>query len=278
MKKILFLMLLLGTLLFCGCAVTTDMEYGIDNDNNAYTRLCIDVNAGDLLPGAKNRVKSALRKIERHYCNSLNFECEADYFSKDEDNAHLILTKRLPADSLEGAFENLRNMLCDDSLTVFSRVSCELSDTDREYAYRIDGNAELNKTLENTYACGILQADANYIKEELEKCSFSVTFSLPDNTRMYRLSTTEPTVISHEGRISATQELPYITELWKRAPEKVLFALSGASLVSLAGIVMGAVLLRSSRKKEQPEPEGAENQTLQNGEDPYVEKEDQNVL
>lgn len=251
MKKIIFLLIILGCLLFCGCAATADMEYGIDSDNTAYTRLRVDVNAGDLSYSDKERVKSAMQQVARYYRDSLGFDCEFDYFVQNDSKAYITLTKSVRSESFEDAFENLKGMLCDDSLSAFSEVTCELSDTEGEYAYRINGRVDLHRVVENTYNSGIAKAVADYTAQQLENCSISVTMSLPENTEVYRLSVSEPTEISHVGEISCFKGDVLIgSAVWLRQKLfTVLIPTLGILLILLlAGMTAGVCLIKKGKK------------------------------
>ncbi len=253
MKKIIFLLIILGCLLFCGCAATADIEYGIDADNTAYTKLRVDVNGGDLSYSDKERVKSALQEVARYYRDTLGFECDFGYFSQNENTAYILLTKAVPSDSFEEAFEKLKEMLCDDSISAFSELSCELSDTENEYAYRISGRVDLHRVLENTYNSGIAQAVADYTAEQLESCSLSVTLSLPQNTKVYRLSLTEPTEISHQGEVSCVKGLPlsqYAVGLRDKLLPALLITLAVLLVIFFIGMIIGINLIKKGKKKE----------------------------
>lgn len=253
MKKIIFLLAIFGCLLFCGCAATADIEYGIDADNTAYTRININVNAGDESALGKNSLTGDLRLLETHYRTRRGFTSEYDFFTENENDAYLTLTKSVPADSFEEAFENLKGMLCDESLSVFSEVICELSDTEPRYAYRIKGRADLHRVIENTYNSGISRATADYTADLLETCSFSVTVSMPENTKVYLLSTTEPTEISHEGRLFCVRGNywgPAMLEVTGLYFKIALFGFGIFTLLCLIGMIIGFNLIKKGKKKE----------------------------
>lgn len=252
MKKIIFLFLIFSCLVFCGCSATGDMECGIDGENNAYICLRVNVNAGDINEPGKERIKSALQDMAKHYRDTLGFEYDYDYFT-DKNTAAVTFTKTEPADSFEEAFENLKAMLCDEAVTPFSTLNCELSDTKGEYAYRINGSVDLHRVIENTYNSGISKGVSDYVREQLEKCSFSVTLSMPDNARVYRLSLDEPTEISHQGEVSCFKGSA-LSETAVRLRGKLfpvlLIVLGVLSLILLAGMIAGISLIKKEKKKE----------------------------
>ena len=275
MKRIIFLLIILGCLLFCGCSATADMEYGIDTDNTAYTKLRVDVNGGDLSYVDKERVKSSMQQLARYYRDTLDFECEFGYFSQNDNKAYVILTKSVPSESFEEAFENLKEMLCDDSLSVFSEAVCELSDTEGEYTYRINGRVDLHRVLENTYNSGIAKAVADYTAQQLENCSISVTLSLPENTEIYRLSVSEPTEISHRGEVSCFKGRALsgsALQLRQKLFGVLIPSLGILLLVLLAAMTAGIALIKKSKKTE------ADIRPSDNGENINDQKQDQDTL
>ena len=252
MKKILFLLIILGCALFCGCAATADIEYGIDADNNAYTEIKINVDAPYESAMERYDLQGELRQIERYYRTELGFKSEYSFFTKDEKSAYLTLTKTLPADSFEEAFENLKTMLCDESLTVFTELNCELSDTELQHAYRIDGRVDMHKVLENAYNSGVSKAAADYTESLLEYCVFSVTLSLPENTETYRLSYTEPTEISHRGRllcVDGNHWGPVMRQTVGLYFKIFLYGFGGFSLLSLIGMIIGIILIKKGKRE-----------------------------
>lgn len=252
MKKLIFLLLLFACLLFAGCGATADMEYGIDADNNAYTKLRVDVNAGDLLEADKNFLQSDLISIVKHYRDELGFECEYDYFAENKNKAYIILTKTIPCDSFEEAFENLKTMLCDEKYSAFSEVSCELSDTTGKYAYRINGQIDLHRVIENSNASGVPKGVADYIGDQLEDCSFSVTLAFPENTEIFRLSHTEPTEIAFEGKaLSKADILPsFVPKLNDNLLNISVIVIIAVTFASGIGIIIGVKLIKNGKKKD----------------------------
>ena len=252
MKKLIFLLILFGCLVFCSCAATVDVEYGIDEDNNAYTEINLNINAGDMSDSEKYTLKGVLRNLENHYRIKCGFESEYDFFTENKNYATLSLKKAIPADSFEDAFDNLKKMLCDEELTLFSEVSCEHSDTEGNYTYRIDGRIDLNRVIENTYNSGISDKVKLYTEEVLSQCSFSTTLAMPDNTKLYRLSVTESTEIYHEGRIF---EKPYgalssvAEHLGENMYTTLIIGFGVLTLVGAAGIITGVILIKNGKKK-----------------------------
>lgn len=252
MKRVTFLLIILGCLLFCGCAATADIEYGIDADNNAYTRININVDAENESAMEKNELQSELRLLESFYRTKRGFKSEYDYFTEDEDSAYLILTKSVPADSFEKAFENLKKMLCEQELSVFSEVSCELSDTEPAYAYRINGIAELHKVIENTYNSGISKGTADYTASLLESCSLSVTVSMPQNSSTYPLSLDEPTEISHEGKLFCVSGSPWGPAMTGRMDlffKAAIGCFGVFCILTLAGMIIGINFIKKGKRE-----------------------------
>ncbi len=252
MKKIIFLLTILGCLLFCGCAATADIEYGIDPDNTAYTEIKIQVDAPYESALDKSELQSKLRSIETYYRTELGFKSDYSYFTDDKNGAYLTLTKSVPADSFEEAFENLKEMLCDERLSVFTELNCELSDTEPHYAYRIDGRVDMHRVLENTYNSGIAKGVADYTRELISQCGFSVTVSLPENTKVYRLSATEPTEISHEGKVFCVQGNPWgqaMTDTVGRNFRLVLYVNAIITVICFLGMTVGIILIKKGKRE-----------------------------
>lgn len=277
MKKIIFLLIILGCLLFCGCAATADIEYGISHDNTAYTEIKINVDAPYESALDKNELQSRLRSIETYYRTELGFKSDYSFFNKDENTAYLTLTKSVPADSFEEAFDNLKEMLCNEQLSVFTELNCELSDTRFQRAYRIGGRVDMHKVLDNAYNSGISKAEADYVKEMLETCAFSVTLSLPENTGIYRLSHTEATEISHEGKLFCVQGRyvgPAVQETAELYFGTALIGLGVLALLFLAGTITGIALIKKGKKKAKADILCLSD----NGENINDQKQDQDTL
>lgn len=265
MKKIVFLLAILGCLLFCGCSSSTDIEYGIDTDNNAYIQIKINVNAADISALDKStNLQTTLKLLESHYRTKCGFTSDYDFFKENEDTAYLTLTKTVASDSFEEAFENLKEMLCDESLSVFSELSCELSDTEDEYSYRINGRVDMHSVLEHTYNSGSVKGITDYIKEQMEYCSFSVTMVMPENSKVYRLSYTEPTEITHEGKISCVDGITVTrSEINERDTylKNMLILLGIISTLAFAGIIIGIILIKKRNKLEVVQADEKDNVT-----------------
>ncbi|MBR6513459.1 MAG: hypothetical protein IKT46_01365 [Clostridia bacterium] len=280
MKRIIFLLIIFGCLLFCGCAATADMEYGIDADNNAYTRLRVDIKTTD--NDEKDSLEYPLQQLGEYYRDELGFEYEYDIFTEDPDNAYILLTRSVPADSFEQAFENLKEMLCDESLTAFSELSCELSDTDPQYAYRIKGRVDLNKVFENIYSSGISKGTADLIASMVDNCSFSVTLSLPQNTHIYRLSHTEPTEIYHEGEVFTVlgnQLSPAATSVAESGIKIALWVSAALSVLMLTGMTVGVICIKKGKGTAKGlSPTSSTQEIPQNGEEVNDREKDNNPL
>ncbi len=267
MKRILFLLIILGCLLFCGCAATANIEYGIDADNNAYTEIKINVDAPYESAMERYDLQGELRRIETYYRTELGFKSEYSFFTEDEKSAYLILTKSLPADSFEDAFENLKTMLCNEDLTVFTELSCELSDSGFVKAYRIDGRVDMHRVLENAYNSGVSKAAASYTESLLEYCGFSVTVSLPQNTQIYRLSYTEPTEISHEGKLVTVYDKvldPAATRIAGKYFKVLTACFAAGTVLCLALMTAGICMIKKGKGTQ---PDSADAQTALNGEE-----------
>ena len=279
MKKIIFLLIILGCALFCGCAATADIEYGIDADNTAYTEIKINVDAPYESAMDRYDLQSELRQIERYYRTELGFKSEYSFFTKDEKSAYLILTKTIPADSFEEAFENLKSMLCDESLTVFTELNCELSDTKLHHAYRMHGRVDMHKVLENAYDSGISKAAADYTESLLEYCGFSVTLSLPQNTQMYRLSYTEPTEICYEGKLSVVHGNVWGPAMTRTADiyfKAIVGYFAVGIVLWLILMIVGINMIKKGKRREQLD---SKDPTIAlNGEENNDQKQDQDTL
>ena len=250
MKRIIFLLIIFGCLLFCGCGTAADIEYGIDYENTAYMRISATVNTSGLEGEVKHEALLSLQNVGKYYRDELGFEYDCDYFAEDPDEAYIILTKSVPAESFEEAFDNLREMLCDEGLSVFSEVSCELSDTALNHAYRINGRVDLHRVFENTRDSGISKGIWSYTEEQLEGFEPTVTLTLPENAETYRLSITEPTEISHEGEVFTLAGKP-LDPLARMLGEEyfpiVICGFGISVVVCLAGIITGIKLIKKGR-------------------------------
>jgi len=192
-KHIVYVILLVVSLvlLLSGC-VQLDIDTGIDADFTAYLsyHIMLDVGESDM---HRSELLFALNKIGWHYQQNLGFTVEinietAPYF--------LIMTRRVENDSFEQAFESLKEMLTDESMTPFMQVDMASQSFFRQERYILSATADIPQIMRLSNVEELSPDLQQQLEDAMEAGKGTITLTLPAS---------EVVSFSHQASIQGNQ-------------------------------------------------------------------------
>ena len=178
-KKLFILLIMIMLLLFTGCA-KVDIKTGVDSDCNAYLTYVIDVDltsvSSDLLS-----TMNTLDDMMDHYQNELGFEVSKSNTDVTPGTYRYEMTKTIPGDNYEDAFNALQKMLTDESITPFMQVDLTSKMTAYQQLYYFTGELDFEAIYKTTNIESFPKDLQDSIRQSFEAGEGTVTIFLPGN-------------------------------------------------------------------------------------------------
>lgn len=263
--RIVYLSLLfaLAAVLLSGC-LQVSVGIGIDEVHNSYLSYDISMNVSDVDPQYHEILESALNNFGWMYQENYGFTAS---FNTDADNYTLTMRKTAHNDSFPEAFDSLKAMLTDESITVFSTVQMATEGFPRQDSFIIEAMLDIPRMIELSSAGELPPELLAELDKALETSGGAITLTVPvseiadsshdtetygqmakmtipfDFTGQTEFEFRGSIVYSHSGAQSGAVE-DTVLELDQL---KTLVMIASASALVLLFIILLAVLLRRRR-------------------------------
>ena len=253
-KKLLILLIMIMLLAFTGCA-KVDIETGVDQRCNAFLTYVIDVDLTSINSDQVLSTMSTLDDMMDHYKNELGFEVSQSNTDVASGTCRYEMTKTIPNDNYEDAFNTLQKMLTDESITPFMQVDMTSKATKYQQLYSFTGELDFETIYKTTNIESFPKDLQDSIRQSFEAGEGTVTIFLPDvESKTVPFSFNQKTTLSSSTRLSTDGD-----EVIHKSMENILqdFQISTYSWIIMGGlgfiaIIIGIVLnLRKPKYKNE---------------------------
>lgn len=266
MRKVWPILCLLLSLLLTGCT-ETEIICGVDREKCAFLTVSVESDWEGLGNMLRRDLEDGMDRVAKHYEKELGFTVEKAYTS---EGGSLRMTLKRPAESYEAAFEGLKALLTDETITPFLQVNLQQTDHDLVQGFGMEVTLDAGRMLENLgleELPGDLQADftQSLAESSAQLCLVlpaSGLVSGPDGTTceegvaraevpvdlrgqtQAKLSTQ---AVIRDGEVVLGAEQTYIEQIQRL--EQLVWAIGALLMLILA--TAGALFL-ASRKRKKP--------------------------
>ena len=176
-KKFLMLLICVLFLLLAGCT-DTRISCGIDAEYNAYMNIDIRADLTEVDADRARAVRSSLRKLANYYQNILGYSVETT-IREEEDIARVQMTLIRPADSYAEAFDQLKSILTDETLTPFTTVDAARTDGAFEQGYAVTGSLDADKLLRASRIDSLPKEMGDFLRQGIAESTAVIELTLP---------------------------------------------------------------------------------------------------
>lgn len=177
-KKTIFLLMIITVLTFTGCAHVT-IATGINDNYDAYLSYVIKVDLNQLDTRQSAATVDTLDILVKHYEDNLGFEAMPSDMNSLQGTWQYSLTKTIPNDSYEQAFDTLQDMLTDEKTTPFMQVDMTSKATEYQHLYSFKADLDFETIYQTTNIESFPQSIKDTINQNFQSSEGIVTITLP---------------------------------------------------------------------------------------------------
>lgn len=177
MKKLLLLALTSFILLLCAGCTQAGIDCGIDKDYKAYIKIDLEVSLDEIPATYQQEVRSGFNAMKKHLVEQ-GYKM-TDSWSDTAEKIQMHMVKKESTNSYPEAFEALKKMLTDESLTPFTEVSMDCRDGISQQAFAAECSLNVGDILGTANTKAFPQELRASLKKWIQASGGTVSLTLP---------------------------------------------------------------------------------------------------
>lgn len=171
--------LLICAVILClsGCT-EAEISCGIQEDCSAFLSVRVATDLGDMSETNRAHVINSFERLAKYYEDTLGYTVEKNLDSA-QDTAELSMSLKREADTYEDAFEELKKMLTDETLTLFTEVDLSCLAEEFQHGYAIKGKVNPEKVIQKTDFSAYGSDLETFFQESIQNSSLKLVVKLP---------------------------------------------------------------------------------------------------
>jgi hypothetical protein len=178
MKKhtIVVLSFIILSIFFLSGCISVEIEAGIDEHFSSFLRYHIELDVREIDDRYQNSIRRALNEIGWNYQEQHQFMVS---FNTDSAPYVLTMTRRIENGSFEQAYESLRDLMTNESITPFMTVDMAFERSERQQRYILEAMIDIPQILRLSNAEELTPELQHQLEDAILAGEGSVTISLP---------------------------------------------------------------------------------------------------